>query len=217
MSKFEALVRVKTLWNNPALSLYEKATEISDEFYGNGLDLSGTSAYIGATPTELDSLLIISEIDEELLKRISDAKPPRTSWMMIANASDKEIDAAIDELSNAAHDESSNSKSSMEERVYSAMIHVAGIPPEQAIASAPSKTLYAIASRAKEYKAVPEKEIKFLNSVAARRKVGKTLTEKQARWLVDILNRMADAEIIKRNGIDADQEHCDYVLDVLGR
>ena len=62
-----------------------------------------------------------------------------------------------------------------------------------------------MSKRAKDYKALSEKEINFLSSAGNYRRAGKILTNKQVKWVKDILSRLADAEVIKHNGIDSDQ------------
>lgn len=217
MSKLDSLTIIKDAWNSAGYSLFERAMIISEEYYKAGMDLASTAAFIGATPTELDSLLTLSELDDSLLQKVSDVRPPKTSWMMLASANDDEIIAAVDALANKMPSTGCTHGSSIDERLYSAMIHVAGPTSEQLLASASHEMLSAMAERAAAYKAIPEKEIKFLNSVASSRKRGKILTQKQIKWLKDILNRMADGKTITRDGIDADQAFCDIALDILGR
>ena len=136
---------------------------------------------------------------------------------MLASANDEEIAAAIDALSAQKQSSENHGNECIEERLYSAMINVAGPTTEQLLASAPHDLLKAMAERAKAYKAIPDKEIKFLNSVASSRKRGKVLTQKQVKWLKDILARMADGGAITHDGIDSDQAYCDTALEMLGR
>lgn len=70
MNKAEALVRIKQVWNDRSVLLGNKIDEISSLFYSEGLDLSSTAAYIKATPSELDALLSLSELNQDILDLI---------------------------------------------------------------------------------------------------------------------------------------------------
>ena len=213
MSKVESLVSIKKLWGDASLSLYERATAISEQYYSANLDLAGTAEFIGATPSELDSLLSLSELDDDMLRQVSDAKPPITTWMILANASDEEFQAAIREVSDVRED--ARTSEPLGERLYTAMIQAAGPTTEQVLATLSPDVIYAMAKRAEDFKALPARELKPLKSFGAQRKRGKVLSEKQVNWMKSMFERMVDAKAIARNGIDSDQEMCDIVLDAL--
>lgn len=213
MSKVDSLVSIKRLWKDATISLYDKATSISEEFYSANLDLAGAAEYIGATPSELDSLLSLSELEEDMLRQVSDAKPPVTTWMFLANASEDELQAAIKEI--GERKQGTETVESLGERLYAAMIQVAGPTPDQVLANLTPDVLFAMVKRAEAFKATSEKNIKALKSFGMWRKRGKTLTDKQVKYLRSILSQLVSAGAIKRNGIDNDQEMCDIVLDAL--
>ena len=213
MSKVDSLYNIKRIWKDESLSLYDKVTTIADEYYSSNLDLAGTAEFIGATPSELDSLLSLSELEDDMLRRVSDAKPPITTWMILANASKEEFEAAIQEIGGARVSEEVTE--SLGERLYAAMIHAAGPTTEQALSSLPPDVIYAMAKRAEEFKALPARELKVLKSFGGQRKRGKVLSEKQVSWMKSMFERMVEAKAIARDGIDADQEMCDVVLEAL--
>ncbi len=213
MSKVDSLVKIKQLWAAPDLSLYDKATAISEEYYSANLDLSGTAEFIGATPSELDSLLSLSELDDDMLRQVSDTNPPITTWMILANASEEEFQAALEEI--GAGRNGTDAAESIGERVYSAMIQVAGPTTEQALTNLAPDVIYAMAKRAEEFKSLPPRELKALKSFGAQRKRGKVLSEKQVSWMKSMFERMSESKAIVRGGIDSDQDKCDTVLDAL--
>lgn len=213
MSKVESLVSIKKLWNDVSLSLFERATAIAEEYYSASLDLAGTAEFIGATPSELDSLLSLSELDEDMLRQVSNVNPPITTWMILANASEEEFQAAIQEMGGKNDDASPTE--SLGERLYAAMIQAAGPTTEQVLASLSPEVIYAMAKRAEEFKVLPDRELKALKSFAAQRRRGKVLSEKQVNWMRSMFERMVEAKAIVRGGIDSDQEMCDAVLDAL--
>ena len=213
MSKVDSLYNIKRIWKDESLSLYDKVTTIADEYYSSNLDLAGTAEFIGATPSELDSLLSLSELEDDMLRRASDAKPPITTWMILANASKEEFEAAIQEIGGARVSEEVTE--SLGERLYAAMIHATGPTTEQALSSLPPDVIYAMAKRAEEFKALPARELKVLKSFGGQRKRGKVLSEKQVSWMKSMFERMVEAKAIARDGIDADQEMCDVVLEAL--
>lgn len=99
MEKVDALEKIKELWWDSDITLGEKIVQISNEFYTVGLDLPTTAAFIKATPVELDSMLALGGLDDEMIEMISKANPPKTTWQLIANASDEEIVQALNALS----------------------------------------------------------------------------------------------------------------------
>lgn len=215
MGKVESLLKIRECWNNADLSLYEKASIVAEEYYSTSLKLDATSAYIGATPSELDSLLALSELDDELLQKVSDANPPITTWMIIANASDEEIIAAIEEMSGGRNRRKPDDVDSIEERLFSAMIQVGGPTQEQVLSTLPYEVIGSMVKRAEAYKALTPRNLKALKGFASWRRRGKTLTEKQTSYLKSILSQLVEAKAIEREGIDKDQEYCDIVLNAL--
>ena len=218
MGKYESLVRIKELWKSADLPLGQKASLISEEFYASGLDFAATAAFINATPSELDALLVMGGFEDETLERLSRINPPKTSWTMLSNATDEEIEHALDVLENGVLVDNDSMRTSITEYVYHAMIEIAGPTIEQKIGNLSGRTIKFIREKASHFDgAISASEVRFLKSCASMRGRGKPLSPKQVKWRTDICNRLADREIISRTSIDGDQELCDEVLDALGR
>ena len=212
MDKLEALEIIKGAWGNNDLSLEEKIVKISDSYYSVGLDIATTATFIKATPAEFYAFLSLSNLDDDIIKLISEANPPKTTWQLLASGSDDEIKKALSALS------SSNLKNeSFSEFIYQQMIEVAGETPEQKISQLTGADLFYLANKAKSFSSVNQNMLKYLNSFAGQKTRGKVLSEKQISFLIDILNNLADNNVIQRNSIDGDEDLCDKVLDALDR
>ena len=213
MEKIDALELIKEAWDSAKLSLEEKIIKISDAFYSVGLDIATTANYIKTTPAEFDAFLSLSNLDDDLIRMISEANPPKTTWSLLACGSDEEIKKALMALSAS----SSLKNESVSEFIYQQMIEVAGETPEQLVSQLTGGELFFLANKAKNFNSVNQKLLKYLNSFAAQKKRGKVLSEKQIAILMDTLNDLADNNVIQRNSIDGDQELCNIVLDAIGR
>ena len=218
MEKVDALEKIKELWWDSDITLGEKIVQISNEFYTVGLDLPTTAAFIKATPVELDSMLALGGLDDEIIEMISKANPPKTTWQLIANASDEEIVQALNALSAGKKDsEKSESNTAVSEFVYQKMREVAGPTPEQLLARLTGPEIARIRRKGESFNALSDWDIKFLKSVASRVSRDNILSEKQLATLRRIFTNLVDKGAIVRNSIDGDQELCDKVLDALGR
>ena len=218
MDKYEALCKIDKTWNDDSLSLKDKIYLISDEYYSEGLDLASTAAFISATPTELDSLLSLSDLDECLINRISQINPPKTTWTFFAQAGDDEINKALEGLESerAVPD---RRKQTASELVYSKMLEVAEPTVQQKVNKLPGSDLIDVWKKDTTYfKQLSEKDSNFLRKIGFQKaKTNQDLSEKQLKWLTDILVKLADAEVIKRDSKDGDKEVCDRILDAIGR
>lgn len=212
MEKIDALELIKEAWGSGKLSLEEKIFKISDAFYSVGLDIATTANYIKTTPAEFDAFLSLSNLDDDLIRMISEANPPKTTWSLLACGSDEEIKKALTALSAS----SSLKNESVSEFIYHQMIEAAGETPEQLVSQLTGGELFYLANKAKNF-SVNEKLLKFLNSLAGQKKRGKVLSEKQLSALMDMLKELADNSVIQRDSIDGDKELCNKVLDAIGR
>ena len=218
MDKYEALERIKAVWNNPDVNMSKKITSISSDFYSVGLDLATTAAYIKATPAELDALLSLSELDEDIIDMISNVNPPKTTWALLASASDEEIRLALEALANAKETDNDKTKSTpISEFVYHQMLDASGPTVEQRVSMLTGYELGRVLKKAQDFNSLPDWENKFFTSIVMQKRRGKTLSMKQLPILINILNNLADRGVIKRNSIDGDQAICDKVLDAIGK
>ena len=213
MDKIDALELIRKTWDSENLSLEEKIVTISEAFYSVGLDIATTANFIKTTPAELYAFLSLSNLDEGMIRMISDANPPKTTWPLLSSGNDDEIKKALSALS----DSSRSKNESVSEFIYQQMIEVAGSSSEQLLSEITGGEMFALAKKAKSFTSVNPSTIKFLNSLAGQKKRGKALSEKQITALKDILNNLADNKVIQRNSIDGDEELCDKVLDALER
>ncbi len=218
MDRFEALERIDAAWNNVSLSLGEKITSISNDYYAVGLDLATTAAFIKATPAELDALLTLSELDDDIIKTISDVDPPKTTWALLANASDDEVREALKALTQAKNsNDEKQASTSVSEFVYQQMLNVAGPTPEQRVGMLTGNELGHALKKGQDFNALTDWENKFFKSVVSQKKRGKALSDKQLAVLIGILNELANRGVIKRNSIDGDELVCDKILDAIGK
>lgn len=213
MDKLDALEIIKDTWDNDALTLEYKIKTISEAFYSVGLDIATTATFIKATPAEFAVFLSLSDLDAEVIAAISKANPPKTTWLLLGSGNEDEINKALAALSSSSR----LKNESISEFIYQQMIEVAGKTPEQLISQLTGGDLFYLAKKAKNFTSVNQNSLKFLNSLAGQKKRGKVLSEKQIAALKDILNSLADNNVIQRNSIDGDEELCDKVLDALGR
>lgn len=213
MDKLEALEIIKNAWENDDLSLENKILTISDAFYSVGLDIATTANYIKATPAEFDAFLSLSNLDDEMIRIISEANPPKTTWPLLASGNDDEIKKALTALSATSR----SKNESVSEFIYLQMIEIAGETTEHRVSQLSGDELFYLAKKAQSFNSMNQSQIKFLNSFAGQKKRGKVLSEKQIAILIDILNDMANNNVIQRESIDGDKKLCDKVLDAIDR
>ena len=213
MDKIDALELIKMTWDSESLSVEDKNITISDAFYAVGLDIATTANFIKTTPAEFYAFLSLSNLDEDIIRMISDANPPKTTWPLLSSGNDEEIKKALTALSATSRSQNE----SVSEFIYQQMIEVAGSSTEQLLSEITGGEMFALAKKAKNFTSVNPNTIKFLNSLAGQKKRGKALSERQIATLRGILNNLADNKVIQRNSIDGDEELCDKVLDALER
>ena len=147
-----------------------------------------------------------------MISEISKANPPKTTWPLLASGNDDEIKKAL----TALYDSSRLANEALSEFIYQQMIEVAGDTPEKIISQLTGDELYYLANKAKNF-SINEKDVKFLYSVAGQKKRGKVLSDKQIVVVINLLNTLADNNVIQRESIDGDQELCDKILDAIDR
>ena len=218
MDKIEALERIKTAWNDRSLSLKDKIVIISSDYYSVGLELSTTAAFIKATPSELEALLSLGGLDDDIIEVISEINPPKTTWILLASASEDEIKSALDALAKVKKDNSKTTGvSGASEFVYQQMIEVSGPTQEQRVGMLSGADLSHALKKGKSFNALNDWQLKFLRSIASQKKRGKVLSDKQEARLLEVLTHLAESGAIKRDSIDGDSEICDRILDAIGK
>ena len=189
---------------------------ISNAFYAVGLDLSTTAAYIKATPAELDALLSLGALDEDIIELISKVDPPKTTWPLLASASDDEVKQALDALSKSKGSKGM-SHSAISEFVYQQMIEVTGPTTEQLVGMLTGQELAHALKKGQDFNAFSDWENRFMKSIVVQKKRGKTLSDKQLAQVLKILVNIAEKGVIKRDSIDGDKDICDKILDAIGK
>lgn len=218
MNKVEALDQIKTNWEDKDIKLGDKISSISDLFYSAGLDLSGTAAFIKATPSELEALLSLGALNSEILDMISDVNPPKTTWTMLGNASDEEIIEALQGLKNDKDKfKMDDTHITYSEYVYNKMIEISGLPVEEKVLEIEPDELKHFLKKDEDFKVLNDWSVRFLKSIIANERKGKVLSVKQKKKLVETLVQLADNNVITRRSVDGDGELCNKVLDILGR
>lgn len=218
MLKLDALESIKKAWDDPDMKLGEKVISITSDYSSAGLDLATTAAHIHATPAELDFFLSLGELDDEILDELSEVNPPKTTWVLLANGSDEEIEGALKALRFRRQEGRDRSgEESTLQFVYASMIDAGGPTKEQLIGALSGDVLRHALKKGENYNVLNDWEKKFLKSVSAQKKRGKTMSEKQNAKVIGILEKLADEGAITRDSIDGDIEICDEILDALGR
>lgn len=216
MDRIEALDHINSIWHDADIPLGEKILTISNDFYAVGLELSTAAAYIKATPAELDALLSLGGLDEDIIALISEIDPPKTTWPLLASASEEEIKQALNALAKNA-DSKCVAHSAISEFVYQQMIEVSGPTTEQLVGMLTGIELAHALKKGQDFNAFSDWENKFMKSIVVQKKRGKTLSDKQLTQVMKILESIAEKGVIKRNSIDGDKEICDKILDAIGK
>ena len=219
MNKFEALEEIKSLWNDNSKSLYDKIINISSLFYSTGLDVPTTAAYIRATQIELDSLLALSEFDDEIIQLIAKINPPKTTWGMLSEASEEEIKRALNALENSEKllANYKDKKGTISEYVYKEMIKGSAPSNAEKLNSLSAKDIKHLRNKGEDYGCLNKFQINFLKGVASQKGKNIQLSIRQIDTLKKAIEALIEHDAITRNSIDNDQEFCDRVLDAMGK
>ena len=207
MGKLESLDKIKNIWDSTK-RLKDIVLGVSEEYYANGLDLASVAAYIKATPSELDAVLKLSELDESLLEKISDSNPPKTAWTILASASEDEIKRMLEEP---------ESLDWGEDKIYKRLVRAAEPTIQDKVGVLSGVVIEAIYKKGIAYNALNDWQKRFLKSISGQRKIGKQLSEAQTEKLIEVFTSLIDSDVITRNCIDDDAEYCNIVLDALGK
>ena len=210
MGKIESLDEIKRIWDSHK-SFEDTVLGISEIYYSNGLNLESVAAYIRATPAELDAALKLSELDEELIKKISVSNPPKTAWTILASASEDEIKRMYEEDEKPDYDDTI--------KFCRKLIGTATPTAADKVGALSSIVIDAMRKKGLAYSAITPNSFpdKFLRSISRTRKFGKLLTDKQIKKLIEILTSLVNSNVITRDCIDDDAEYCNIVLDALGK
>ena len=186
---------------------------ISEVYYSGGLDLSSVAVYTGATLAELDAVIKLSDLDEELISRLSESNPPKTAWTLLASASEDEIRRMLDEANNDNEEIDYSDTMSLRTR----LVKVALPTIQDKVAALSGSVIEAMYNKGIAYTALNNWQEKFLKDISKRRKLGKNLSNLQVEKLAETLMSLVNDGVITRDCVDNDAEQCNLVLDALGR
>lgn len=215
MNKTNALESIKEIWDRQSASLGEKILKISTEFSASGLDVESTAAYIHTTESELSALLSLGEFDDELIELISKVNPPKTTWTILACASEEEAKHALNDYAKYQQEKGAAVADEADRYFYQSMIEASGPTREQKVSELSANAIKHALKKGEEFNALNEKEVKFLKSISAQKKIGKVWTEKQIKWLMAILDTIIAKGAITHDSIDGDQKICDMILNAM--
>lgn len=195
------------------LSIAEWVKKVSDTFANSQGSLIFSARLLNTHPAELFAVLNLATLEDNLLEKISQQRPPLTTWLSLSKADESGVEAALEALIAA---KSQNDKRSPCQIVDEAIERVGGGGPITRISKLESKTIIHAAKKAYEYGALSDKSRVALKRFGSMRKTGKLLTPKQLGYMQGMLEELVKKGVIKRNSIDGDQEMCNEILDALG-
>jgi hypothetical protein len=207
----DKFAELKLIWENQNLSFDVWLMDLSNAYFNAGANLKVAAIALDTRPAALQAALSLASLPEEDLALLAGHNPPPTTWFSLASASTDAIKAAIKALENQDTDFSPAS-------IVDAIIRdLAGPDVFERIAGLPSETFGHAAKKAQTYGRLTEKSRNALIGFQRTRAGGKSLTVKQLAFAKDLLEQLADSDVITRDSRDGDQEFCDLVLDALGK
>lgn len=189
----------------------ERVLAVSRAFYSSGIDFDGAVRILGCSAAELQATLSLASLSEEDLTRLFELEPAITTWSLFGATDEKGFEAGINALKMRKNGDSSFMT------VYNAVRSAAAPDVYQILGGLSAKELWHIAHKAKEYKALRDKDRRFLGDQAKLRGTGKSLTQRQLEYLKGLLTQLAEREVISIDSKDNDQELCNKILKALGR
>lgn len=205
------MLELVDLWDSSREPFDEWVQAVSRAFFESDFGIEAAAKLLDTSSGELAAVLRLATMEEEALEMLTDDVPPKTTWFAFADASTDEIEAGLEALEGMSDDETPHAA------VKRAIREIRGPTPEERVAQLPGEVFFHMATKAKQYDLLSGKSRQFLFQMGQVRQAGSEMSPKQADWACDVLKEMADKGAIKRDSPDDDQEHCDQVLDALGR
>jgi len=195
------------------LTISDWVKRVSDIFANSQSSVIVTARVLQIHPAELFAVLNLATLDEQLLEKISECKPPITTWLSLSKADAIGVEAALEALDLAKREKSKTSPCQL---VDDAIERVGGGGPTSRVAKLDSTAILLAAKKSEDYGALTPKSRAALKKFGSMRKTGKLLTPKQIGYMQGMLEDLAKRGVIKRNSSDGDQELCNQILDALG-
>jgi hypothetical protein len=183
---------------------------VSNAYFESGVGLKFAAAVIGVRPAELQAALNLAALPELDLSRLSNVKPPKTTWFSFAAASSEAIDPAIEALRSSKTNESPFSV------VEKAIREVIGPTSLEKVIALSSTCFTHAAKKAQSFGLLSAKSQGALKSFGTAVRSGRPLSLKQAAYAKDLLKQLAVGGAITRGSPDKDQIICDQILDAIG-
>jgi len=184
---------------------------VSEAYLASHQRLEGAAKLLGANPVELQAVLNLATLDDDELAIMSKSPPPKTTWLSLADASRPAIEQAISALGRMSTGDSPF------QTVQEAIGRVDGPAEQDRVASLPSATISHMAKKSTQYNLLGDTGQKAMADFARRKRVGNALTGAQVGYMTRLLGKLVDGGAVRRDSPDGDQDHCDAVLDALGR
>lgn len=207
----DSIERLIMAWRTEGQSLKGRVASISSAYFDSRLRFDAAVRIIGCSAAELQATLYLAGLDDEALDQLSALAPAITTWYLFASANEKTFSAGIEALKTRQRGQSSFMT------VFNAMCSASGPNVYQRLGALSSKTLWHLATKAKQYNVLSKAVRAFLGSIARQRQAGKTLTQSQLDYLKAVVEELVKNNVISSQSMDSDQKACDEVLDALGR
>jgi hypothetical protein len=183
--------------------------DVAQAFASSSLQPEGAAHLVGTTPAELEAVLKLATMEDDDLELLNPHPPSKTTWFLLADATNDGVVAAIDALGTGSANEPPS------QVVIEALRTVEGPPAAERIAALPAATLGHLAKKAKQYDLLTPKARAFLGSIATRKKSGQSLTPRQVAYAQNLIDDLIAGGALKRKSPDNDQKIVDEILDAV--
>lgn len=198
-------------WALPRVPLSGWVRQVGRAFQGSQARVEVASAAVRATQAEFESVIRLDALDDEALHLISEASPPMTTWMLLAEMGKSEIAEALAQLTDRR-------EATAFDTVRTSVQVLSGATPIERVTVLPPLALSHAVKKAEQYLPWPKasKNYKALKDFARRRRSGQTLTPKQAAWALNILIELQATKVLQVPSPDGDDELVQALIDATG-
>lgn len=167
--------------------------QISKSVTSNALGISRSAKLADVTSAEMYAIMKLATLPEETLALLSEHIPPKTTWLLLASASDQEIISSLKALEELRPGQSPYEavKAQLKSRA-----------PEETWIDAtklPFEAIKLAAQLAEDYSALTARQRTALKNFSTKVKRGEEFTTPQAKFLADLLKTLVDQKVVKKN------------------
>lgn len=198
-------------WGSPRDPFDKFVRNVARAYFETRLDIESAAGWVKASPAEVAAILRLAEMSDEDLAMLAKDVPPKTTWFALAEASSDGVRAGLDAL------QTKRSKRTAFARVMHAIRKVVGPSTSDKVGRLSGEILIKMSKKAEKYNALSKKGRGALMSLGINKNNYGGLTPKQIAFATNLLNELADANVIRRDSPDGDVRECKAVLDALGR